>query len=304
MHKLWIPDRDETYLMPSEMAELSTKQYLAFCKVIWMLDKGKISMKDAEHALVLALADIKLTWTYALLSAEKKEAIHLNLLQLLPLVKTIFTEKTTESGETALIPSISFIDNKIHTFKGLIGPDDALANCTFYEYKEAYAQWFQYQDTSDESYLDQLIALLYRPKRKYLRLKKLRKNFNNDFREPYTVLSNPAILQRRMKQVAKWPPWVKYGIWLWFTACMEFLRTGKPVIDGIEIDLSILYKGEGGGALGIGLTGVLYSLAETGVFGGIRETGDSNLYDVLARLYQVKLQMDELKAKSKSNSNG
>lgn len=304
MHKLWIPDRDETYLMPSEMAELSPRQYLGFCKVIWMLDKGKISMKDAEHALVIALADIKLTWTYALLSASKKEAIHLNLINLLPLVQTIFTEKLTESGETALIPSISFIDNKIPFFKKLVGPDDALANCTFYEYKEAYAQWYQYQQSNDEAHIDHLIAILYRPKKKYLRLNKMRKNFNGDFRQPFTVISNPAILERRIKQVSKWKPWVKYGIWLWFTACMEFLRTGKPVIDGIEIDLSILYKGESGGGLGIGLTGVLYSLAETGVFGGIRETGDSNLYDVLARLYQVKVQMDEVKEKSKSNSHG
>jgi hypothetical protein len=303
MHTLYIPDRNKTYYMPSEMAELSVRQYLEFCKVIWRLDKGKISMKDAELALVIALADIKMTWKYAFMGAAKKEKIHLNLINLLPLVRTIFTEKLTESGEKALIPSISFVDNKIPSFDGLIGPDDALGNCTFFEYKEAYAQWYQYQETSDESYIDQLIAILYRPKRRCLRLIKHRKNFNGDSRDPYTVLSNPTVLERRMKKIAKWPPWVKYGIWLWFTACMEYLRTGKPVIDGIEIDLSILYKGEGGGAAGIGLTGVLYSLAETGVFGGIRETGDSNLYDVLARLYQVKLQMDELKEKSKSRQN-
>ncbi len=286
------------------MAELSSRQYLSFCKVIWMLDQGKISMKDAEHALVIALADIKLTWTYFLLSAAKKESIHLNLIQLLPLMRTIFTETTTESGGTALIPSISFIDNKILNYRGLVGPHDALANCTFYEYKEAYAQWYQYQENNDPAHIDHLIAILYRPVKKYLRLNKMRKNFNGDFRQPYPVVSNPAILERRKRQVAKWPAHVKYGIWLWFTACMEFLRTGKPVIDGIEIDLSILYKGEGGSGLGIGLTGVLYSLAETGVFGGIRETGDSNLYDVLARLYQVKVQQDEIKTKSKLKSNG
>jgi hypothetical protein len=125
------------------------------------------------------------------------------------------------------------------------------------------------------------------------------RNFNGDPRETYTVITNPRKLQNRIRKVEKWPAHIKYGIWLWFTACMEFLRTGKPVIDGIEIDLAILYKGDEGGSAGIGLTGILYSLAETGVFGGIRETGDSNLYDVLARLYQVKLQMDEIKAKSK-----
>lgn len=303
MHTLYIPDRDETHLMPSEMAELSPRQYMEFCKIIWKLDQDKISMKEAEHSLVIALADIKITWRYMLMSAVKKEKVHLNILELLPLVKTIFTEKSTESGEIALIPSISFLDNKIPSFSGLTGPDEALANCTFLEYKEAYAQWYQYQENSNEAHLNHLIAIIYRPKRNFLKFKKLRKNFNGDIRETYTVTTNPAILERRIKQVAKWPPWVKYGIWLWFTACMEFLRTGKPVIDGIEIDLSILYQGNEGSGAGIGLTGVLYSLAETGVFGGIRETGDSNIYDVLARLYQVKMQMDEMKEKSKTRQN-
>lgn len=303
MHTLYIPDRDETHLMPSEMAELSPRQYVEFCKVIWKLDQGKISMKNAEHAIVIALADIKITWKYALLSAAKKEQVHLGIVQLLPLVKTIFIEKEMESGETALIPSLSFLDNKIPSFRGLIGPGEALGNCTFLEYKEAYAQWYQYHENNEDEHLHPLIAILYRPKRKFLRFKKLRKNYNGDSREAYTVTTNPAILERRIKQVAKWPPWVKYGIWLWFTACMEFLRSGKPVIDGIEIDLSVLYKGNEGSGAGIGLTGVLYSLAETGVFGGIRETGDANLYDVLARLYQVKTQMDEIKAKSKTRQN-
>jgi len=299
MHTIEIPAKNETYLMPSEMHELNSAQYIALCYVLNQLEHGKISNAEAELRLVIALAEIELGWRYSIMSKRNKMFVHENLNQLIPLAKTIFEERQTETGEKVLLPSIAFVDNKIPSFRGMIGPEDALQNCTFFEYKEAYAQWYQYQQSQDIAHLNELIAILYRPQKSFLRIRKRMRNFNGDPRATYTVITNPRKLQNRIRKVEKWPAHIKYGIWLWFTACMEFLRTGKPVIDGIEIDLAILYKGDEGGSAGIGLTGILYSLAETGVFGGIRETGDSNLYDVLARLYQVKLQMDEIKAKSK-----
>jgi hypothetical protein len=302
MHTLEIPDKKETYLMASEMGELNGAQYLAFCKTLFLLENGKITHEAAELALVIAFAEVRFGWRYALMSRRRKELAQLGLLHLTPLVKSVFEERSGDDGAKVLIPSLSFIDNKIPRFRGLTGPGDALQNCTFYEYKEAYAAWYQYQNTQDPAFLDEMIAILYRPAKPFLILQKRQKTYSGDPRIPLSVKSNPLQLQRRVRRVAKWPAWVKYGIWLWFTACMQYLRTGKPVIDGLEIDLSILYQGDEGGNPGIGLTGVLYSLAETGVFGGLRETGDSNLYDVLARLYQVKLQMDELKEKSKSKS--
>jgi hypothetical protein len=296
MHTIEIPAKNEMYFMPSEMHELNTRQYIALCHVLYLLEHSKISNEEAEMRLLLAFAEIKLNWRYALMSKRKKMLVHENLNQLLPLIKTVFEERQLSDGQTAMVPSLAFVDNKIRRYQNLIGPDDALQNCTFFEYKEAYAQWYQYQENQNEDHLNEMIAILYRPVKSFLQVQKRMKNFNGDSRETYNVVTNPRKLQNRIRKVEKWPSHIKYGIWLWFTACMEFLRTGKPVIDGIEIDLAILYKGEDGASAGIGLTGILYSLAETGVFGGIRETGDSNLYDVLARLYQVKLQM---KAKQK-----
>lgn len=302
MHTIEIPSRGETHYMPSVISELNGDQFLVFCQVLKLIETEKITEEQGLLKLAISLADIDMgwkNWRYAVMSKRKKIYVHENLNQLVTLAKTIFDFRQVDDKEIILLPSIAFIDNKIKNYRGFIGPDDALQNCTFFEYKELYAQWYQYQKTEDRKHLDEMIAIMYRPRKSFLRIRKLMKNYNGDPRQRYSVISNPIKLQQRIKKVAKWPDYVKYGIWLWVTGCMEFLRTGKPTIDGNEIDLSILYKGEDGGAAGIGLTGVLYSLAETGVFGGIRETGDANLYDVLARLYQVKLQMDEIKAKSK-----
>ena len=87
---------------------------------------------------------------------------------------------------------------------------------------------------------------------------------------------------------------------MWFNACIRFLREGKPVIDGNEIDLGLLYQGsEAGTVAGIGMQGILFSLSESNVFGDIDKTSNSNLYDVMARLYQLKADYENEKSKAK-----
>jgi hypothetical protein len=89
------------------------------------------------------------------------------------------------------------------------------------------------------------------------------------------------------------PLHIKTGIFLWFSSCVNYLREGKPLIDGNEIDLSILYKGgDENSSPGIGLTGLLFSLAENKVFGDLFETSNTGLYDIMARLYQLKQDYD------------
>jgi hypothetical protein len=51
----------------------------------------------------------------------------------------------------------------------------------------------------------------------------------------------------------------------------------------------VLWEG-GNDTTGIGMAGVLFSLAETGVFGTLKEVERVNLYEGLARLYQVVIQ--------------
>ena len=92
---------------------------------------------------------------------------------------------------------------------------------------------------------------------------------------------------------------------LWFGNCVDFIATGRPTIDGIEMDFSILFSKKTDSdntPAGIGLTGVIYSLAESSVFGNAEQTGNTNLYDVLVRLYQLKLELDALKDKNNKHN--
>ena len=89
---------------------------------------------------------------------------------------------------------------------------------------------------------------------------------------------------------------IRYGIFIFWAGCEDYLVTGRPVIDGNEIDLSILYEKSGNGSSegSLGLVGLLYSLAESKVFGSIQETDNQNLYDVMAKLYQDTKRLKEM----------
>jgi hypothetical protein len=128
-------------------------------------------------------------------------------------------------------------------------------------------------------------------------------SFDGQQRIPFTAKSNPSKLDRRATRIGRLPMAVRYGIFLFFSGSEEYLVKGKPVVDGKEIDFSIIYakSEDADDSPDIGLIGILYSLAETKVFGSIAETDDQNLYDIMIRLYQVVKQAKAMEAKYKSH---
>ena len=95
---------------------------------------------------------------------------------------------------------------------------------------------------------------------------------------------------------------IKYGIFLYFSGCSNFLSTGTIIVEGKEIDLSVLYeRGDSSDYADIGLAGILFSLAESKVFGGVEETDRQQVWDVMLRLYQVVTQMKDAESKSKKS---
>jgi hypothetical protein len=104
---------------------------------------------------------------------------------------------------------------------------------------------------------------------------------------------------KHIKTLGKLPMEKKWAIYLFYTACEEFLRTGTITIDGEEINLNVLYsetieelkiakkakyKQKGG------LASVALGLAGTGVFGPIEKVYKQNLYDVLLMLVKQRIE--------------
>lgn len=170
------------------------------------------------------------------------------------------------------------------------GPGDFLQGMVFSEYKDALAAAMKYMDTNDDYWLDRLAAILYRPKRKGLKRLKLTTDFDGQTRVPY----NQKLAEHNtgiMKGVNRG---IKYMIMMYVMGCLWTLKneTNGIEIDGNKCDFSILFKRKGGNSEGdeegIGMIGIMMAIAESGVFGNLKDVANTDVWDVLVRMYQME----------------
>lgn len=97
----------------------------------------------------------------------------------------------------------------------LFGPDDFLANCSAIEFAKADTRLISFRNTGKEQYLNELIAALYRPRRRFRNLSRMiTGNYDNGFRVKYsdTHLANAG-------NIAKIQPEIRHAILIWFEGC-------------------------------------------------------------------------------------
>ena len=310
MHTLEIPERKVFRQFASEIEEMTREEYIYFVELILKHMKWEITSPMLKVLLVRKLLGIKINLKFFLLPKDAQEEINGEMFRLSEQMDSFFEDEIRDGQQVKSI-RLEFVRNIIHEISpGYVGPADALADITFCEYRIAHEFYRDYVNSRGEDALNRMIAVLYRPAKRFLWIRKLLPGYDGQSRRKFTSRSNPLFLERRARKIDRLPMPIRYGIFLWFSGCEQYLVKGKPVIDGNEIDLSILYKETEKTSPrepNIGLVGLLYTLAESKVFGSIEETDNQNLYDVMARLYQVVLQqreMDEKFEKIKRNGSG
>lgn len=293
MHTLEIPSAKIHREFPSELNELKPDQFLFLVKWFLLLLDKKIDLHDFKILLSAKLLKLKKNIKFYAASEQTKEEIYDNLSAIAQQMDSFLTfENETVSLKTNctvnLLPKIG----------KLLGPDDVLSDCTAFEYKNAHSAFTQYLNTQKGEYLDRLIAILYRPRKKFLIFKMMKANFNGQYREEFTAKTNPLLLEKRVKKVAKLPYHVKYAVFLVYLGFEEFIRTGEIEVDGNQICLAELYGNENNTTedeKGIGLIGLFYELAESRVFGNIEAVMNTNIYDIFCRIYQLVKMSEKLK---------
>lgn len=283
--------------------ELSTEEFIYMMKLYTMQQAGEIDIAYFRFMLTMKLLDIRKTVKYYNLPADKREIIHDNINRMVDTIDS-FYEDAEEEGKLVKKLKLNWIKQMLPEVGGLVGPLDALTNCSLFEYKEAVNHYLDYVKNHDNESLHFMIAVLYRPRKWFYRIRKLIAFNTIEERQAFTPKTNIDKLERRAKNVSYLPHHVKIAIFLWFANCIEYIVTGKPVIDGIEIDFSLLFAKpkEDTDPAGIGMTGIIYSLAESSVFGNADQTSNTNLYDILVRLYQLKTDHDAMIAKSRKTN--
>lgn len=290
--------------IPSEIDEMSNEQFQRYVDLALMYAHGQINEDLFRNELVSFFLQIKSSVKYFRMSPEERIHVDSNLFRLGELMSS-FIEVSSNDGETIRSLKLRTVRNFVPRIGNLIGPEDAFGNLTLCEYRVAREYFREYSENGDVSALDKMIAVLYRPKKMLSYFIKFKNSFSGDFRIAYTSKSNPLKLEARARRISKVPFPIKYCVYVYFAGCEDYIKEGKPVIDGKQIDFGELYKeSDGDDGSSIGMIGLLFSIAESGVFGTVEQTDQQNIWDIMVRLYQVVMQIKSLTKKNKSDDKG
>ncbi len=136
----------------------------------------------------------------------------------------------------ALCESLDFLNKEVSLTRNLIpviksgfkkyyGPADAMVYCTFGEFTLACSALDDYQKTGEEKYLDQLVAILYRPQKFFWSIRK----YFIDNQDPRAKFMNRTLKKRagKMKMVDHC---VKYSVYLFFNGVLNSLPALYPYV--------------------------------------------------------------------------
>lgn len=279
---------------PETIAEMTTIQFVEFAGLVFMYQSKKITYQEFTIRLTYKLLDmertVKRTDTERML--EVSECINF-----ISKNNDSFFEEKSEAGKKIKVIDLSFVKNLIPKIKiakqWYYGPADALANTEFGEYVSALNAYLDFSRNGKEEDLNWMIASLYRPE-----CENRKKHHLEDVRVPF----DKHKVQYFANQLKELPFAEKYAIYLWFSACQQFIVTNKHLeLSGdTTVDLSVLFKKDGKTEKGIGMAGVIYSLAETNVFGDAEKTAKQNMYDVFLRMLQTYLQAKKMQRDAKN----
>ncbi|ANW96746.1 hypothetical protein AXE80_10870 [Wenyingzhuangia fucanilytica] len=282
--------------LPEYIDEFTYHQYLKYCELMVMFQNKEISFFELKVLLLYHCLNMVVDDKTKLSEAECQEKNY-NIYVATTLLDNLFNIET-DGNKIRVTHSLLFVDNKIksitHNNKIYIGPDDLFSNITFIEHIEATYAFSQYAQTKDEYWLNTLVAILYRPQKPDTEENRI-SGFDGDKRLPFY----PATVEARTEEFKTIPFHVKYGVFLWFWAVEEFIATATELdVKGHKCDMTVIFNAKANKQKSIGMPGVLFSLAETRVFGNRKETEQEPYLNILLRLYQNHIDIENAKAKN------
>jgi hypothetical protein len=167
------------------------------------------------------------------------------------------------------------IYNPLPSAGGLYGPGELLKDLTFGEFRAATrAQQAFLKDHRVED-LDEMVAYLYRSKYP---------KENRAGRHAGPIVGK--VFRKDIRKAGRLKTWQKRLILMWFCSCLQYLQTGKVELDGEEVDLSLLFHGDGQ-PKGPQATwnDLLYQIAKDQTLGSIDRVEEEPLFSILALMW-------------------
>ena len=307
MNTIEIPERDILVELPSCWEDLNGDQFACVVQTWLKLLDGKINQDEFRLIILYNFLGIKRGPFQDMkdkrLSREQLEDKFANVWQLTELLGWLIRIEETEDGPAGFL-NFTEVRNWLQELDNdggvlILGPSDGMIDITFGEYRQAWKYFEAYTRNHKHADLDRMVATLYRPEREnYLRLKH-RPDFDGNRREAF----NPYLTDHYAELLVQVPFWKKYVIYTWFGNCDRWIKEGELELDGrpltftpifsknkpLDEDVETLDENE------LGMTGLLYLIAESKLFGDPAQVDRTNYIDILTALLYWKQQSDKIK---------
>lgn len=289
MHSIDIPEAKITRYIPADLSECDAKQYMDMAELIFYFQNQQISYDEFRTHAVYKLMGMKPSKK----ETEDEDIKFSNVYQISELIDSFFD--INEKGQKTI--KQYYIHNPVPTMKFLwktyYGPEDNFNNMTFGEYRDALRFFHDFHATGDMEYLKLLTAIFYRPKRLFKKIGYSSKD-----------------LDKRIEGYKYAPIGFVYGFYLLFASFQKYLVEAKIMWAGKELDLSILFdtgtksdQPESTAMPGIGMDSVAFSMAESGVFGTLKEVDATDFWDIMVRMYDIRKSAIEQEKQTNNASN-
>ena len=297
-----IPEIGFKRYMPSDLSECNSQQYMDMCQLILLYQTNSISFEELKIQAVYKLLGLKMSKKK--LSDDDDLNKWSNLYQLGTHIESFFEDV----NEQKVIKQF-YIHNpvpKIGIWQNYYGPADQFQNITFGEYSDALRLFLDFSTTGDKRNLDLIAAIFYRPAKPFHFIKKQLSSYDGDIRVAY----NSHQLDKRADKFRFLPPGFIYGVYLLFASFQKFISTAVIPWGGRELDLSIIFSNKDEESepteddnQGLGMDSVIFTLAESGVFGTKKETMNTNIWEIFIRMYDIRKRELDLEKYRKEHDN-
>lgn len=268
---------------PECWEEIRPKEWIYLLELYFKL------MKKSDK---LKLVDLKNEWCRFVLSTRgikrsSKMEYYLLIFQLSSSLDWMFK---IEGNTIAL--DFNSTENLLPYWKKYRGPLSHGSDLAFGEFRAAVVLYNSYNKDHNEFFLDALCGMLYRKPGKY---PEDSSKFNGEYRVPFS----PNRIELYASYGKKFPEHIKWGIYAWFSSFCQYLVTGLFIIEGNELCFSSIFNKnqeneDSKDEVGIGMSSILFSVSESGVFGNINDTDNALLLRVMLKLLNDKITSDEL----------
>lgn len=296
MHTIEIPQSNKTIHIPSHWDELSEKQMHKVMDLAYKVISSRLSFVEFRTRLFSMFTNLKLKSSHRYktvngLNEPINEMIYNLSDQLCGWPFSVSSSQELELKYTSIKSPFSIIRIEGKYYHS---PSELLSSLTFEEFRISLDYLGEYMRLFKDGYKDEssiplncFMATLFRPK------------IGNGERKPV----NRAEIEKESAVFEKVPAYIKYSVILWFTYCVDFLQKSDLLIEGVEVNFSVLFPKSTSSEKtnpGLGWAGLLYDLAEAGIFGDIHQSDKQPLFQVLLFLYKKHLDNEKLKRHAKS----